>query len=48
MHIRLYQPADHTALVALIAAFRVELAALRRDHRDSDSTAAAELQDYLD
>jgi ribosomal protein S18 acetylase RimI-like enzyme len=48
MHIRLYRPTDHTALVALIAAFRVELAALRGAHREPNpAAAAAELQEYL-
>ncbi|MDV7390737.1 hypothetical protein RZS08_05255, partial [Arthrospira platensis SPKY1] len=48
LHIRLYQPTDHTALIALIAAFRVELAALRSDQREPNPTAAAaELQEYL-
>jgi len=49
MPIRLYQPADHAALVALIAAFRVDLAILRGAQREPDPTAAAaELQEYLD
>jgi len=49
MHIRLYQPTDHAALAALVAAFRVELAALRGAQREPDPTAAAaELQEYLD
>jgi ribosomal protein S18 acetylase RimI-like enzyme len=49
MPIRPYQPADHAALAALIAAFRVDLAILRGAQREPDPTAAAaELQEYLD
>ena len=48
MHVRPYKSVDHTTLIALIAAFRVELAVLRGDHRESDQIAAvAELQEYL-
>jgi GNAT superfamily N-acetyltransferase len=48
MHIRLYQPTDHNALIPRIAAFRVELAALRSAHREPNpAAAAAELQEYL-
>lgn len=46
--IRPCQPTDHAALSGLIAAFRVELAALRDDPREPNQTAAAaELQEYL-
>ena len=49
MQIREYAPADHDALVALIAAFRVELAAFRGHEREPNLAAAAdEFQEYLD
>ena len=48
MQIRPFQPSDHSALIELIAAFRLELAALRGERRDPDLAAAvAELQEYL-
>lgn len=46
-HIRSYQTTDRPALIPLIAAFRVELAALRGDKREPEQTAAAaELAEY--
>ena len=47
--VRPYKPADRLALIPLIAAFRTALAALRREERTPDLTAAAaELQEYDD
>ena len=49
MKIREYTPADHDAVVALIAAFRVELAAFRGHEREANlADAINELQEYLD
>jgi RNA polymerase sigma-70 factor, ECF subfamily len=48
MQIRPFQPSDQSALIDLIAAFRLDLAALRGERRDPDPVAAAaELQEYL-
>jgi ribosomal protein S18 acetylase RimI-like enzyme len=49
MSIREYTMADREAIITLIAAFRVELALLRRRQRALDLAAATEeLQDHLD
>ena len=49
MKIREYTAADREAVIALIAAFRVELASYRRRERKIDLAAATnELQEYID
>jgi len=48
MQIRPFQRSDQSALIDLIAAFRIDLATLRGERRDPDPmAAAAELQEYL-